>query len=325
MRRRAFIRFLGGAITVLWPLPLHAQRAAKVHRLGVLLYSTPRDDPNYEAFQRGMRELGYIEGQNIHIEYRAAEGKPERLPELAADLVRLNPDVLLALGGDVAPFVAKATQTIPIVFAVSTDPVLSGLVTSLGRPGGNATGITFLLDELASKRLVLFKEAAPRLSRVALLYNPTHLDNEVRQVEKAAETLGVKLHPTEIRGAGDIDGAFDAATRAGVDAIYVVSSRQTVANIARIVDFANKNRLPLAGGWGAWAEAGGLISYGPNLSELLRQCATYVDKIFKGAKPSELPAQQPTRFELLINLKTAKALGLAIPESFLLQADKVIE
>jgi putative ABC transport system substrate-binding protein len=325
MQRREFITLLGCA-AVAWPLVARAQQgAAKIPRLGVLLYGNPQADPNIESFRRGMRELGYVDGQNITIEYRYAEGRPERLPELAADLVRLKPDVLFALGGDVAPYAGKATQSIPIVFSVSTDPVQGGLVASLARPGGNATGVTFLLDELASKRLGLLKEAVPKVSRVALLFNPIHIDNELREAERAAAALGVKLHPTEVRGSGDLDGAFDAATRAGVDALYVVSSRQTVSNIARIADFAAKNRLPLAGGWGAWAQAGGLISYGPNVDEIVRQSATYVDKILKGAKPAELPVQQPTRFELLINLKTAKALGLAIPESFLLRADKVIE
>jgi putative tryptophan/tyrosine transport system substrate-binding protein len=325
MRRREFILFLGGTAAALSPLPLSAQRTTKLPRLGVLLYSTPQGDPNMGSFLAGLRDLGYIDGQNITIEYRYAEGRPERLPELAAELVQLKPDVLLALGGDVAPFADKATQTIPVVFAVSTDPVQSGLVANLARPGGNATGVTFLLDELASKRLVLLKEASPRVSRVAFLFNPTHIDNELPEAERAAAAVGVKLHPAEMRGPRDLDGAFDTATRTGADALYVVSSRQTVANMARIVEFAAKNRLPLAGGWGAWAQAGGLISYGPNLDQMLRQSATYVDKILKGAKPAELPVQQPTRFELLINLKTAKALGLAIPESFLLQADKVIE
>jgi putative ABC transport system substrate-binding protein len=325
MRRRQFITLLGGAAAALLPQPLSAQRSAKLPRLGVLLYSTPRGDPNNEAFYRGMSDLGYVDGQNVVFEYRFAEGRPERLRELAADLVRLNPDLIFALGGDVAPDACKATQTIPIAFAVSTDPVQSGLVASLARPGGNATGVTFLLDELAAKRLVLLKQAAPQVSRVAVLFNPDHADNELREVERAAAALDVKLHLAEVRRSSDLEAAFDVALRAAVDGLYVVSSRQTVANIARITDFATRNRLPLAGGWGAWAQAGGLISYGPNVGEMVRQSAVYVDKILKGAKPAELPVQQPTRFELLINLKTAKALGLAIPESFLLLADKVIE
>jgi putative tryptophan/tyrosine transport system substrate-binding protein len=324
MRRRQFLTLLSG-VAVLAPLPLYAQRPAEVPRVGVLLYGTPRGDPNTEAFQRGMSELGYVEGQNIVLEYRFAEGRPERLPDLAADLVRLKPNLIFALGGDVAPYAVKATPTIPIVFSVSTDPVLSGLVVSLARPGRNATGVTFLLDELAAKRLLLLKEIAPRVSRVAVLFNPDHTDNELREVERAAATLEVKLHLSELRRSSDLEGALDAAVRADVNAVYVVSSRQTIASIARIIDFATRNRMPLAGGWGAWAQAGGLISYGPNVGEMVRQAAAYVDKILKGANPAELPVQQPTRFELLINLKAAKEIGLAIPESFLVRADKVIE
>jgi putative ABC transport system substrate-binding protein len=325
MRRREFLGLLSGMSVTLWPLPLSAQKSTKIPRLGVLLYSTLRGDPNTESFHRGMRELGYVDGQNIVIEYRFADGRPERLPELAADLVRLGPDMIFALGGDVAPDASKATKTIPIAFAVSTDPVLSGLVTSLARPGGNATGVTFQQDELAAKRLVLLKEAAPRISRVAFLFNPDHADNELREAERAATALGVKLLLAEVRGSSDLDRAFETAERAGTDALYVVSSRQTVTNIARIVEFATKNRLPLVGGWGAWAQAGGLISYGPNVGEMVRQSTLYVDKILKGAHPAELPVQQPTHFELIINLKTAKVLGLAIPETFLLRADKIIE
>jgi putative ABC transport system substrate-binding protein len=325
MRRRQFIKLAGTAAASLLPLRGRAQPAAKLPKLGVLLYSTLHGDPNNEAFHRGMNELGYVDGQNIVLEYRFAEGKPERLPELAADLVRLRPDLIFALGGDVAPHARAATPTIPIAFAVSTDPVRSGLVASLARPGGNATGVTFLLDELAAKRLVLLKEAAPRVSKVAVLFNPDHIDNELHEVERAAATTGIKLHLAEIRRAGDLDAALDAALQAAVDGLYVVSSRQTVANIARIAEFAAANRLPLAGGWGAWAQAGGLISYGPDVGDMVRQSTGYVQKILKGANPAELPVQQPTRFELLINLKTAKALGLAIPESFLLRADKVIE
>ena len=290
-----------------------------------MLFSNPQRDPNTQSFLRGLRELGYVEGQNIEIEYRFAEGKPERFADLAADMVRLKPDVVFVLGGDVAPSISKATQTIPIVYSMSADPVQLGLAASLARPGGNATGVTFLSDELAAKRLEVLKEAAPRVSRVAFLWNPDHADNELPGAQRAAAAHGVQLQPVAIRGSGDLDGAFNAATQASVDALYVVSSRHTVANLPRIVEFATKNRLPLAGGWGAWVQAGGLISYGPNVGEMVRHSALYVDKILKGAKPGELPVQQPTRFELLINLKTAKALGLTIPESFLLRADKVIE
>ena len=214
--------------------------------------------------------------------------------------MRLKPDVLFPVGGDVAPFVSKATQTIPIVFVMSADPLQLGLVASVARPGGNTTGFTFLQDELASKRLQLLKEVAPRISRVAFLSTPDHPDNELRVAQRAATALGVQLQPIDMRGPGDLDGALQAVTQASVDALYVVASRQR-------------------------AQAGGLLSYGPNVGEVVRNAATYVDKIFKGARPGDLPVQQPTRFELLINLRSARALGLSIPESFLLRADKVIE
>jgi putative ABC transport system substrate-binding protein len=323
MRRRTFIAILGAAAA--WPVSARAQKTARMPRLGVLLYSTPQDDPQARALEEGLRDLGYIDGQNISIEYRFAEGKVERLPDLAVDLVRLKPDVLFPIGGDVAPFVSKATQTIPIVFVMSADPLQLGLVASVARPGGNATGFSFLQDELASKRLELLKEVAPRISRVAFLSNPDHPDNELRVAQRAATALGVHLQPIEMRGPSDLDGALQAVTQASVDAFYVVASRQTVASLPRIVNFATKKELPLAGGWGAWAQAGGLLSYGPNVGEIVRNSASYVDKIFKGAKPGDLPVQQPTRFELVINLRTAKALGLSIPESFLLRADKVLE
>jgi putative ABC transport system substrate-binding protein len=324
MKRREFMMWLAGTAAA-WPVSLGAQQAARRPRVGILIFSNPQTDPNTQSFLRGLRDLGYVDGQNIAIEYRYAEGKPERFPELAAELVQLKPDVVFVLGGDAAPFVSKATKTIPIVYSMSADPVRLGLATSLARPGGNATGVTFLSDELAAKRLEILKEASPRISRVGFLWNPDHADNELDGAKRAAAAHGVQLHSIEMRGAGDLDGAFRTAMQARIDAIYVVSSRHTVANVRRIVDFAAVNRLPLAGGWGAWVQAGGLISYGPNIGEMIRNSAVYVDKILKGAKPGELPIQQPTHFELLINLKTAKALGLAIPESFLLRADKVIE
>jgi putative ABC transport system substrate-binding protein len=309
----------------LWPTNLLAQRDVKIPRLGVLLYDDPKTDPNIKSFRYGLRDLGYIDGANITIEYRYADGRPERLSELGAELVGLKPDVLLALGGDVVRHVHTATQTIPIVFVISSDPVRSGLVASLGRPGGNATGFSLLQDELASKRLVLLKEAVPNITNVGFLYYPMHLDNELREAERAALAVGVNLHPVEMRGPDGLGRALDRLTQIGVDALYVVSSRPTVAAVAPIVAFATKNSLPMAGGWGTWAEAGALMSYGPNVLEITRQSAVYVDKILKGAKPADLPAQQPTRFEFLINLKTAKSLGLATEESFLLRADKIIE
>ncbi|TMK11638.1 MAG: ABC transporter substrate-binding protein [Alphaproteobacteria bacterium] len=324
MRRRELLSLLGGAAAA-WPLAARAQQAARLPRLGVLLLSTPQADPQMETARRALRDLGYVEGHNLAIEYRYAEGRPERLPDLAADLVRLKPDVLFVLGGDVTPAAVKATQTIPIVFTSSADPVRLGFVASLARPGGNATGITLLLDELASKRLELLKQAAPRISRVGFLWNPDHADNELPEAERAAASLGIELKPLTVRGPADFDGAFMAATQARVDALYVVSSRLTLQNLGRILNFAAENRLPLAGGFGAWAKQHGLLSYGPNVEDMTRRAVAYIDRILKGTKPGELPVEQPTKFEFLINLKTVKAVGLDVPPMLLTRADEVIE
>ena len=308
-----------------WPLAVRAQQPARRPRLGILIYSTPDRDPNTQSFLRRMRELGYENGRNIDIEFRYAEGKPERLPELAQELVRLKPDIVYALGGDVVSWLAKATQTIPLVYVHSADPVQAGLAASLSKPGGNATGVTLLSDELAAKRLELFKLAAPRITRVGFLHDPSHADNEEPVAQRAAAVLGVQLHPVPVRGPADLDRALDATAQANIDAIYVVSSRHTTTNVGRIVEFANKRQLPLVGGWGAWVQAGGMLSYGPNVGEMVQQSAGYVDRLLKGAKTVDLPIQQPTRFELHINLKTAKTFGLTIPESFILLANRVIE
>ena len=324
MRRRDVLAAIAGAGAI-WPSSLAAQQMTRRPRVGVLVYGTPDRDPSIQAFLRGMRELGYIDGQNITYEFRSAEGKPERLPELAADLVQLKPDVLFASGGDVTPWIAKATQTIPIIYSSSADPVKIGLAVSLAKPGGNATGVTLLSDELAAKRIQLFKAAVPRISRVGFLRDPTHADNEEPIAQRSAVALGVEIHPVPVRGSADLDRALSAAAEARIDGLYVVSSRHTALNIGRIVDFATKNRLPLVGGWGEWVQLGGLLSYGPNTADMVRQSATYVDRVLKGAKTSDLPVQQPTRFELHINLKTAKAFGLTIPEAFILLADRIIE
>ncbi len=324
MKRREFITLLGSAAAT-WPLAAHGQQRAKVPRLGVLLYSTPQSDPQMELVRSGLRELGYDEGRNLIVFYRYAEGKSERLADLAAALVREKPDLLLALGGDVAPYAVKATSTIPIVFVSSADPVQLGLAASLARPAGNATGVTLLLDDTASKRLELLKEVVPRVKRAAFLWNPDHPDNELGEAQRAAQSLNVRLQLVEMRGSGDLDDALRAVTDAGCDALYVVSSRQTVLNIPRIVGFATRNRLPLAGGWGAWARAGGLLSYGPNINDMTRRVVAYVDKILKGAKPVDLPVQQPTKFEFVINAKAAKAIGIDVPPLLLARADEVIE
>jgi putative tryptophan/tyrosine transport system substrate-binding protein len=322
MRRIRFVLALAISFLVA-PLAAEAQPAGKVARLGVLLLSA--GDPNLAAFRKGLQELGYIEGRNLVIEFRDAGGDPARLGDLAVELAQHKPDVILALGGDVAPFAKRATQSIPIVMVNSADPVKGGLVTSLARPGGNVTGVTFLSADLAGKRIQFLKEAAPAIVRVGVLLNPDHADDELRETQEAARTLGIQVQSLEIRSAADVDGAFQAAVKGRAEAIVVVSSRQTTLNRARILELARSHKLPLVGGWGPWAQGGALFSYGPDLDPIVRLAATYVDKILKGAKSADLPVEQPNKFELVINLKTAKALGLTMPQSLLLRADQVIE
>ncbi|MEA2941570.1 MAG: hypothetical protein QOD09_2099 [Bradyrhizobium sp.] len=323
MKRREFIA--GAFALSARPLRAHAQQpAARRPRIGVLVYETP-SSPFPQTLLQGFRQLGYVDGQNITIDFRSAEARPERLPELAHDLVQSKPDMIFALGGDVTPHATKATQAIPIIYVMSADPVELGVAKSLAKPGGNSTGVTFLSDQLAAKRLETFKEAAPRIARIALVRDPSHADNEWPLAERAARILKVELLPVEMHDPAELDRTLETAKAAGFDSLYVVSSRHTVANAPRIVDFANRHRLPLVAGWGAWVDAGGLISYGPDVAAMIRQAAHYLDAVLKGANPGDLPVQQPTRFQLFVNLRTAKALGLDIPESFLLRADKVIE
>ena len=320
MRRRDFIAFLGSAAAS-WPLVARGQ--PKAARLGVLLFSS--SDPQLPPIQDRLRELGYVLGKNLLATQRDGEGSYERLSQFAAELVAEKPDLLLALGGDVAPYAAKATSTIPIVFLSSADPVRLGLAASLARPSHNATGVTLLLDDTASKRLELIKEVIPRVQRTAFLWNPDHPDNELVEAQRAAPALNMELQLVELRGPKDLESALRTLSEARPDALYVVSSRHTVLNIPRIAAFAKANRIPLAGGWGAWARAGGLLSFGPNTTEMARRAAEYVDKILKGAKPADLPVQQPTKFELIINAKAAREMGIDVPPTLLARADEVIE
>ena len=301
-----------------------AQQPRKIPRLGILLYSSPENDPNVAQFRQYLRELGRIEGQNISIEYRFAGGKPERLTDAAVELVRLNPDVIFALGGDVVPAAQKATKTIPIVMWASNDPVQMGFVASLAHPGGNITGVTLILDELAGKRLSLLKEIAPKISRVAVLWHPDHADPEFREIQREAQTMKVQLQSLEVRQSEDFENRFQAATKAKSQALMVVSSRLINLQRQRILDYTAKNRIPLVGDWGSWTPNGGLMSYGPNISEMTRRAAVHVDKILKGAKPADIPVEQPTKFELIINLNAAKQIGLTIPPNVLVRADRVI-
>ena len=322
MKRREFITLVGGAAAA-WPNLAVAQE--KVPRIGVLLFETPERDPNFGAFRRGLRDLGYVESQNIVFEYRYASGNPERLRQLAAELVAIKPDVIFALGGDVAPLVRAATSTIPIVMAVSTDPVQSGLVASLARPGGNITGVTFVSSDLAAKRLQFLRDMAPNLTRVAVIWNPDHVDPEYRETQVAAKSLGIQVQSLEVRTPEDFDAAFRAAIEARAEGLIPVSSRLMSANRLRIIQFASQHRLLVSSGYGPWAREGALFSYGPDLNAITRRAAAYVDKILRGAKPLELPVEQPTRFQLVINNKTAKALGLEVPSRLLNVADEVIE
>jgi putative ABC transport system substrate-binding protein len=321
--RRTFLAGTG-AVFLAAPLAADAQ-SAKAARIGVLLFSTPATDPSVPTFRDALRQLGWLEGRNLTFEYRYADARGERLPELAADLVRLKPDLIYALGGDVAPFAKSATNTIPIVMVVSNDPVQAGLVASLARPAGNLTGLTFLLSDLAAKRLEMLHEAAPKASRIGILWNPDHVDPDFKETQAAAPSQGVRIVSLEVRRPGDFDGAFLKTLGERADALIVVSSRLMTRERQRILEFAAKHRLPVSTGWGAWAASGALFSYGPNIDEIVRRSAVYVDKILKGAKPADLPVEQPTKFELVINLKTARALGLAIPPSLLARADEVIQ
>ena len=303
----------------------HGQPAGKIARLAVVLFEAPPANANLAAFVAGLRDLGYVEGRNVALEYRHANGQPDLVPELGRQAVSLKPDVIVVLGGDMMPSVKAATSTLPVVMLTSNDPVEAGVVASYARPGGNVTGVAFVSEETAGKRLQFLKEAVPSLTRVAVLWNPEHPDGEYRSAESAGRRLGIEVQSLEVRRLAELDGAFEAAARARAEALMVVPSRFMSLNRDRILGFAQKSQLPLVSGWGAWARAGALMSYGPDLDVLARRAATHVDKILKGAKPADLPVEQPTKFQLVINAKTAKGLGLTIRPSLLAGADQIIE
>jgi putative tryptophan/tyrosine transport system substrate-binding protein len=314
--------------TLVAPLTADAQPAAKVPRIGVFNASTAASaSRNVEAFRRGLREHGYVEGQNIVVERRFGDAKAERIAEVAAELVRLKVDVIVTTTDVAIAAVKQQTQTIPIVMANSTDPVGTGFVASLARPGGNVTGLTSISPELSAKRLELLKEVVPGLSRVAIMWNP-----DVRgavfiykETQSAARSLQLQLQSVEVSRADDFDRAFSALTTGRAEALVVVTSPFAFAVREQLARLALKHRLPTMFGLSEHVDAGGLIAYGPNNADAWRRAATYVDKILKGAKPGELPVEQPTKFELVINLKTAKALGLTLPPSLLRRADQVIQ
>jgi len=306
-----------------WTLDVPAQ--GRTYRIGVLLFSTPTADPSVPVLREALRAAGYVEGRNLVLEFRYADGKRERLQALAEDLVQLRPDLIYAVGGDVVPFAQHATQTIPIVGIMSLDPVRAGIVPSLAHPGGNLTGFTYLLSELAGKRLEFLREVMPRLSRVAVVWNPDHPDPDFKDTQVAASRLGIRLQSIEVRKLDDIEAALATATRDHAEAIIVVTSRLTLLRQSQILDFAAKNRIPIATGFGTWVQTGALLSYGPDTDEIVRKSVSHVDKILKGAKPGDIPIEQPTRFQLTISLKTARTLNLTVPQSLLARADRVIE
>ena len=328
MNRRRFLGALSAGLLAA-PRVVEAQTAGKVPQVGLLAPRSRSDAaPFVDAFLQGLRELGWVQGKNIGIEYRFAQGRLDRLPALAAELVHLKVDVILA--GSTPPVLAakKATSTIPIVMATSADPVELGLVASLARPGGNVTGLSFSVGlETVNKGLELLKETAPKARRVAVLSNPDNPGNAlgIKNIKLTAQSLALQPQFLEVRGPNEFEAAFAAMARARAEALFVVPDSVFGFHRTRLQELAAKSRLPAMYGSREHTEAGGLMSYAVDLRDSFRRSATYVDKILKGAKPADLPVEQPTKFELVINLKTAKALGLMIPPSVLLRADHIIE
>ncbi len=328
MMARTLIGLAGLSLVLLSaPLTAEAQQPSKVPRIGYLGPDSPAGTANrLEVFRQGLRDLGYVEGRNIAIEYRWAEGRVERFPDLAVKLVGLKVDVIVAPTTPAALAANTATGTIPIVFVTAGDPVGS-LVASIARPGGNVTGLSLLGPEIVARQLQLLKEAVPKAFRVAVLSNPASPYNAlmVKETEAAARSLGVRVQLLSVRGVDALDSAFSAVTKERPSALFVLFDPMFFAHRTRIAEFANQNRLPAMYPHREYAEAGGLIAYGADLPDNVRGAATYVDRILGGARPADLPVEQPTKFELVINLRTAKALGLTIPPSVLARADEVIE
>ena len=324
--RREFITLLGGAAAA-WPLAARAQPSAKTYRIGFLgLFSQTEYRRLVDALRTGLRQLGYEEGKGIAIEYRWAEGRYDRLPELAAELVRLNVDVIVTHSTLGARAAKQATSTIPVVFAAAADPIEFGLVPSLARPGGNLTGSTFFVAEIGAKRVELIKEAIPTLTRLAVLVNPANptMLMLLTDVHRAASALGVELVRIEMKGREDIGAAIATVATGRAQALLVIEEPLTISNVRQIADLAVKNGLPMIG-FKPQAEAGALMEYGVDLVDLYSRSATFVDKILKGTSPADLPIERAVKFELIVNLKSAKALGIELPTSLLIRANEVIE
>ena len=326
VNRREIVTLLGGA--AIWPTAATAQQLRKVPRIGVLLAGTPVSfSTRAKAFLEGLRDHGYVEGRTIAIEWRWAQDKVERLPELAAELVALNVDALVTGGTPAAKALKSATRTIPIVMAIIGDPVAAGLVDSIARPGGNATGFSIVAPDLSGKRLQLLKEIIPGISSVAVMSNVANPQSqiELNEMQIGARTLGLRLQSIQISAEASLENAFESGTSARVQALIVLTDAVLYSQRGRIVALAAANRLPAMYFFREFVQEGGLMSYAPSDTDLFRRAATYVDKVMKGTNPGDLPVEQPTKFELVINLKTAKALGLDVPPTLLARADEVIE
>jgi len=327
MQRREFITLLSGIVAA-WPLAARAQQPAKIPRIGFLGNSTATMEANLIGPLRdGLRELGYEEGRNVIIEFRWADGKYDQFPALVAELLAAKVDVIMTSGTPATLAIKKATSTVPLVFIAVGDPVGTGVVPNLGRPGGNITGLSSIAPDLEGKRLELLREVVPKLSHVAFFLNPANAFHtaSMRQARVAAQSLGIKLQPMEVNKSEQLDGAFASIVKEKPDALLILADRIFLHNRKRMMEFAIQQRLPSVNAYRELVEAGGLISYGPSYEDMHRRAAVYVDKILKGTKPADLPIEQPTKFTLLINLKTAKTLGLTVPPTLVARADELIE
>ncbi|MCK1514092.1 ABC transporter substrate-binding protein [Bradyrhizobium sp. 190] len=324
MQRREFIAVLGGMVSA-WPLAVHAQKS--LPRIGWLVFGDAKKlGPVDQSLKDALAQAGLLDGRNIEIVFRYAHGMPDRLAELATELVAQRPNVLLAVGGDVIKPLFEASEgSIPIVGGVSDSPVRSGIAVSLARPSKNFTGITFLTDEMAAKRMELLKEVAPNVRKVAVVFNPQHFDDEVNFARRGAESLGLELTTHPINKIADLDAALQGVGASGADGLLVISSRLTGIVAAKIAQYGQERRLPVIASWREFTDSGALLSYGPSRIFEAKRLAGYVQKVLNGEKPADLPIEQPVKFELVINLKTAKGLGLTVPPSLLGRADEVIE
>jgi ABC-type uncharacterized transport system substrate-binding protein len=322
IERRAFISLLAGAAA--WPLAARAQQPKKIPRIGVLW---PNPPATFGFMREGLKDLGYVEGQNVAFEFRWAEGKLDQLPELAAELVRLQVDVIVTLAPQATLAAKDATQTIPIVFVAMGDRVASGVVASLARPGANVTGTTRMISEMSAKHVELIKEAVPSLAKLAVLWNPTNSSHRpaLQAVDAAARALSLQIQPLEVRAAADLDGTFGGIVREKADGVLFIADPIFFIQLRRMADFVGSTGLPAICNFTEFPKLGGLMGCAPSIPDEFRHAASHIDKILKGAKPADLPVEQPTRFQLVINFKTAKALGLELPPMLLARADEVIE